>query len=331
MRIENIRRTTSILILLWFCLYANLSAQEHTELTYSNTFSDTKTEVGIDETTQKLPLGWNSRISSPIKIIGEDISETGHASAYIPHHFMLEKNNMSISNPKWVLEIPKKDGEIESITLIDKNLSCTTDSITDAERYKINSDGEIEATLSFSCSANGEDMEAEPFKIFFELKPFIEYAKILEIHDNAPYDSYDAYFEVKCLGTDRILVSVEEEYSSKLKSQYIYEPYIASGIAKHINSLFYAWMDFIAINEYGESVYTIELGPNGTVVDPGNSDIKSNVESANVTFEVYDTTGMKIGVFNTVSEIKASPCKGLLIVRRIEDKVAVETFKIICQ
>ena len=256
----------------------------------------------IDETTQDIlnSLGWNTQKPASITIIGEDVPETGLASAYESHRFTISKKDISITNPQWTLNIPDSNGDLEIITLKDEGLSCTTPPITDENKYIINSDGEIEAQLFFTCVSNGQVIKTPPFKIYFELKPIIEYATILDIHDNAPYVSYDATYKVKYRGTDRIKVSVEEEYGSKVKSRYINEPYIAFGTADHITSPYYAWIDFIAENEYGKSIYTIELQPYGVTSNVSTIDNANRLEHSklnqchNDVIEVYNMTGTNL-------------------------------------
>ena len=277
----------------------------------------------VDETTQAIlnKLGWNTQSPSQIKIVSDDIPDTGLASAYESHRFSIERGTLSIQNPKWEFILPLANGKTQSILLVDNNLSSTIAPITNEELYKINPDGDIEGVLQFSCSINGKEVRALPFKIHLELKPLIEYASIAKIVDNSPLASYDAYYKVKYRGAEYIKVSVEEEYASRLKTWYTKEPYIAFGIADHITSPYYAWIDFIAENKYGKSIYTIELQPYGVV------SIRSNSIDSSDSFEVYDVNGFKLGTFNKLSDINQIQLKGLLIIKHIRGSVLVETFK----
>lgn len=271
-------------------------------------------------------LGWNTIKANSLTISSDDVSDNGLASAYASHNFRINTGNQSISAPKWFLHLPLKNGEIQKIQLQDNNLSCTTPIIENEDLFKINLDGDIEAKLHFSCTIDGKEVKANPFKIFFELKPFIEYANIEKIVDNSPLDSYDAYYKVKYRGADKIKVSVEEEFSSKLKSNYLYEPYIAYGIADHITSPFYAWIDFIAENKYGRSVYTIELQPFGVVQKMSVSD--NQLINIDEVFVIYDLCGIKLGQFNNLIDIKSLQYKGVVIVKHIVNDEIIETKKI---
>ncbi len=298
----------------------------------------------VDETTQAIlnNLGWNTPSPSQIKIVSDDIPDTGLASAYESHRFSIEKGSLSLQNPKWEFILPLANGKTQSILLVDNNLSSTITPITNEELYKINSDGDIEGVLQFSCSINGKDVRVLPFKIHLELKPLIEYASITKIVDNSPFASYDAYYKVKYRGAEFIKVSVEEEYGSRLKTWYTKEPYIAFGIADHITFPYYAWIDFIAENKYGKSIYTIELQPYGVVsasylsqstseTDHHTSSIHSNSIDDSDSFEVYDVNGFKLETFNKLSDINQIRRKGLLFIKHIRSGVLLETFKRINQ
>lgn len=45
------------------------------------------------------------------------------------------------------------------------------------------------------------------------------------------------------------MISVEEEYGSRLKTWHINEPFYVKGVADHITAPFYAWIDFIVENK----------------------------------------------------------------------------------
>lgn len=294
--------------------------------------------LSVDQTTGTIlhSLGWNTQLPL-ISIFSDDVDESGLASAYSSHRFRINTDNLpndvTISNRIWTLELPLANGEIQSLELADNNLSCTTVPIENEENYKINSDGDIKAQLKFRCTIDGTETSVS-FKIYFELKPLIEYAVIDRIEDNAPLDSYNAYYSVKYRGTDKIKVSVEEEYASMVISTYIKEPFLANGVAEQITAPFYAWIDFVAENEYGKSVYTIELQPYGIVSDNSGlvEDLVTGLRSVkadgatDVLYEVYDISGVYIGQFTKLSDIKSIPQKGILIVRR-RSKNSVETFK----
>lgn len=262
-----------------------------------------------------------------VKIISDTVPETGIISAYYSHQFTIENSDLTISNPQWELVLPKSNGDSETITLTDDNLSCTTPPISDENKYKINSEGVIEGQLFFSCIIDGEETNAIPFDIYFELKPVIESATILEIKDNAPYKSYDAYFKVVYRGADRIQFSVVEEYSPAVFFHYINEPYVAYGVADHIASPYYAWIDFVAENKYGKATYTIELEPYGVVAEV---DVIS-VDNNNNLLEVYNASGLKIATIHDMSELNSLSYKGLLIIKIVNNNKVTKIIKTYCK
>jgi len=294
--------------------------------------------LNIDETTKTIlrDLGWNIQPKPSVNIKSEDVPDTGIASAYDSHRFSAECGDAMVKDPLWSFILPLVNGTMQIVHPEDNNLSCTIPPIADPNLYHVNQDGDIEGVLQFSCVINGIEVKAPPFKLFLELKPLIEYASIEEIVDNAPYASYDAHYKVKYRGADKIKVSVEEEYSSKLKTCYIREPYIAYGVADHITAPYYAWIDFTAENKYGKSIYSIEIEPHGSswsklyagldLTAVRHSDL-SEIISGNDRFEVYDAAGIKVGDYTDIADIDRIPRKGLLIIKHIRGGAIIRTFK----
>lgn len=290
----------------------------------------------IDETTLRIlkNLGWNTKSAPEVEIQSNDISQNGLASAYISHRFYIN-TSASITNPEWSFRIPLKNGQEKILSLQDNNHSCSIPAIDDETLYNINVDGVIPCHLEFSCTINGQNVTASPFTVHWELKPFIERASILKIVDNSPYTSYDAHYEVVYTGADRIMVSVEEEYSARLKTWYISEPFYATGIADHITSPYYAWIDFIAENQYGKDVYTIELQPYGTASTqsiPLNAySYHSDSKSTNYIREIhiYDLYGQLLWHGIDFDEWKNSGFHGIAIVKYLFSNNLTKTEKII--
>ncbi|MCM1141830.1 MAG: hypothetical protein NC453_24935 [Muribaculum sp.] len=291
--------------------------------------------LDIDQTTLSIinEMGWNIHIPKKIEISSEDIPESGLASAYRTHGFHIKNAGHAISNPKWTLSMPLPDGTTECIELPDDNLSCRIGPIEDETKYKVSQDGYIKASLDFACVINGSEETAFPFAIYFELKPYIEYASVEDIIDNHPFDSYNVHYKVKYRGADKIKVSVEEEYSPEIKVKYIREPYIAYGTADNVSDSFYVWIDFTAENEYGKTVHTIELQPGGVVSDGikstnRHSGIGKVTGASREYYELYRADGRRIGVFSHPEQFKLHRDEGIVIVRHIIDGIITETFKI---
>lgn len=293
--------------------------------------------LAIDTSTQTIinELGWNVKTPVKINIQSSDVPNTGLASAYTQHYFSIDKGNLNIANPVWTLSMQLSDGSTETTFLTDKNLTCTTLPIVNENRYKIEQDGLIKASLNFSCTIDGKEEKAMPYSLYLELKPFIEYAKIEKIVDNYPYDSYDAHFSVKYRGAESITYFVEEEYSTVLIAKIINEPYLAYGVADHITSSDYAWIDFTAENSYGSATYTIELMPYGETLKDNHAQRLDSRKYNNCgltyqdnNYDAYDIQGNFLGRYRSIDEIKASPLKGLLIFKVHNRDGLIRTFKI---
>ena len=131
---------------------------------------------------------------------------------------------------------------------------------------------------------------------------------------------------MKYRGADKIFVTVEEEYGSTMRSQFIYEPLIAYGVSEKITSLYYAWIDFTVENKYGKAVYTIELQPGGIVSSIDSPQLTDY--SDNDRFEIYDLNGNRIGILKDLSSISRLSYRGMLIVRHLRNGTVIKTIKI---
>ena len=224
-------------------------------------------------------------------------------------------------------------------SLKDENHSCTTPALSNIDDYKRNVDGDIEAQLELKYLYAGNEVNVFPFKIYFELAPYIEYAVIEEIEDEYPYPSYNAYYRVKYKGAEKVSVYVEEEFGTDVRVTSVNEPFIATGVAKHIKSPYYAWIDFEVKNKYGKNIYTIELQPYG-VVSPkkklssesllrtSNHKIDLNLINENEKIEVYDTSGRFITSLYNISDVETLNVTGLLILHHINRNGDVTTSKL---
>lgn len=272
------------------------------------------------------------RATSPtLGIVSKDMQASKKVSAYLPHEFILDNEDFPITDPKWTLTLPLENGDFETINLKDDNLSCTTEALDFSTNFKADSDGLMEAQLKFSGLINDTEVSSEPLDIIFDLKPFIEYAEIEKIEDEAPNRYYSAYYKVKYYGSDYVRVCVKEEFGSDVRVTCINEPLIATGCAKNIKSSFYTWIDFEVENKYGNDKYTIELLPNGEIGN-GVENIEDDLagyESGYKAIEVYDTNGKKIADVDAISDAYALPVKGILIVRLITNSGQTKTHKIL--
>ena len=263
----------------------------------------------------------NALYASNVEIVCINPEVSGF-SAYSEYQFSFTSDDKDIESPMWSLSLPKVSGGVETVELQDSAGFCKTPILTNLDNY-ISSDGVLSATLDLAYDVNGKQYNAEPYHIDFELKPKIFYAVIDSVKSNAPYDSYNAFYTVNYRGADKITVSVEEEYNPKLKTKYIYEQGIVNDVAEYITSTVCVWIDFTAENEYGKTVYTIELLPNGIV-----SGVENVVGNLNEYLEVYLQNGVKVGEFKSINDIKSAGITGIVIVRRIIGSNTAEVYKL---
>ena len=94
-------------------------------------------------------------------------------------------------------------------------------------------------------------------------------------------------------GAECLYVSLEEEYSSLLRSQFVREPYLAHFICSNISSNYYAWIDIRAENKYGSDIYTIELPPlsNSAKRKLSNRIIPQKATENITSIKVYNSNG----------------------------------------
>jgi len=294
----------------------------------------------VDQATQDIlnAIGWNIKQDNPISIISDDVDDTGLASAYASHIFRIESAGHIISNPIWTLEMPLKDETVQAIVIHDQNGTCTINPLTDTDSYYINVNGDIECILKLTCTIDGVQIASSQFKLYFELKPTFENVLITKIVDNSPYASYDAYYKAYYRGTDKITVSVEEEYSPQRRSWHIGEQNLSEGIVDHITAPFCAWLDFTAENKYGKTIFTIDLGPYGVVEDSyinSFSEVRSSglniannvMEQQSEQFIVYSPTGIELSRIDDLQQISNIGYQGLAIIHHYIGSTCVSTFK----
>lgn len=305
-----------------------------TRMYYSWIYILAKNEYGSAERILEFPPFFTDPAEGykTFEIACDEMPESGILSAYTQPGFYIKTDIPALSSICWSLTLPLKDGGSEDIIqtkrYADRALSCILNPFDDPSAYDITEDGLLEATLNFSGILPDGSTLSCAYDITFDFKPFIEYAVIERIEDEAPSPSYNAYYKVKYYGADKIKVSVEEEFGSIVKVTYLYEPYIVYGCASHVKAPYKAWIDFVVENNYGKDTYTIELLPNGEVANSVESipDDFSATGSSHWPIDVYDTHGRKIAVINDISEAYGLPVKGLLIL-----KTASGTKKIMTQ
>lgn len=284
----------------------------------------------VDEVTKELlhAIGWSFKASKDIEIVGEGINENGITSAYEGHTFSLRNNvGGTITDVSWTYTLPLANGGDTIVSMSENTLVFSIGSISDESKYKINVNGDIYGKVSFTGSINGKVVQ-DTYNLSLELKPRINNVNIILKKESHLIDYYDISFVVEYTGTNMVTVSVEEEYSSKLRSQSIYEPFLAHVYIPSITSFNHAWIDIEAENKYGKDIYTVELPP-----FEGNG-VKDVMQSNRCAGSPEDYTGMEVFHVsdNRISRIQdlgnlQSLHDGLYIIKYYKGKDCIKTTK----
>lgn len=145
--------------------------------------------------------------------------------------------------------------------------------------------------------------------------------------NNVNGNSYDVVCKVDYKGSDYLYVTLEEEYGSSLRSQFVREPYLAHFVCSNINSPYYAWIDIKVENTYGSDIYTIELPPDYYMRSPLiPNNIQSSSNSDFTEIKVYNSGGCYIKTIKRDSELKNFP-PGLYVLKYYKEKSMVKTSK----
>ena len=231
-------------------------------------------------------------------IVGDNIPENGIASAYTSHTFRIEGDgNQNITNGKWTFVLLSTDDSDIVVKQLEGNQPFLIDAVDNPDNYRISVNGGISGKVIFMGLVNGQSFKII-YNLTLDLKPKIfsvDYTKSM----NEGNASYNVNCKVDYQGAGGLYVSLEEEYSSLLRSQFVREPYLAHFSFDNISSHYYAWIDIKAENEYGSDTYTIELPPiDSTETKLINPEIKENITS----IKVYNTGGLYLKTIQGLGE-----------------------------
>ena len=271
-------------------------------------------------------LGWKiAPVDSKIKIIGEDMDETGRASAYSSHHFILQTPVSEIKDAKWQFILPLNTGEETLISESQNSLDFNIPQINYPNNYQININGDIYGKIIFTGTILDKKI-SDIYYVTLELRPQIKNVKIERKIAHAKEPSYDTYFTVEYTGSNQLFVSVEEEYGTSLATQVVKEPFFAHVKASYITAPYYAWIDITAENKYGKDTYTIELPPFDEFQNTKETLCTLHYSRGNMLVEVYDCQKNKIRSGRTC-DIFHNLSPGLYFVRVYKNN-DVKTIKI---
>ncbi len=332
--------------------YINAEEKEKYKMYTPSNFENTKSLVYLDNTkslmhysldkaSKKLQidsvtanvlnkLGWNVIISNQnnIKIIGSDIPESGITSAYTSHLFYLDgEGKDKISNAKWSFYLPAIDGNELLQKSEEGTLSFNIDKISNPDNYEINVNGDIYGKIIFTGLLNGNLINLQ-YNVTLELKPSISNVTFVK-QDNGNENSYDIVCKVDYKGSDYLYVTLEEEYGSSLRSQFVREPYLAHFVCSNITSPYYAWVDIKVENQYGNDVYTIELPPYLKNQQNSVSNKISSLSDDDFTrIRVYKSNGCYVKTIKEDAEIYELP-SGMYILEYFRGNSKIKTSKLL--
>lgn len=276
-------------------------------------------------------IGWSIYVPNDnFQIKGNDIPESGITSAYTSHSFYIEGNNTDdIKNGEWSFWLPSSvDGSDILIKTTDGGSVFNIEPIVENESYQVSVNGDIYGKIVFTGIFNGKNIKLQ-YNITLELKPLISDVSFVK-QKNKGKDSYNVSCKVDYTGANYLFVTLEEEYGSTLRSQFVREPYLAHFSCKNITSPYYAWIDIIAENKYGKELYTIELPP--YVEQPMKSDLK-RLDSKRIygdfsEIKVFNTDGHYLKAINDFSApLSLSP--GIYILEFYQNEEKVKTSKLL--
>lgn len=286
----------------------------------------------IDTTTINIlkEIGWSLDYYRLVNIQGDNIGDNGIASAYEKHRFNIQNNTSSeISNAKWSYKLPLVSGKDTIISYATDCLSFEIPAISDASGFSRSINGDIYGVITFSGIV-GDVTVNESYRISLELKPFIKSVEVKNKILNTPLNtSYDIYYTVEHYGSEKLTISIEEDYSSELRTSYVYEPFLAHIVSHAISSNYYAWIDIKASNKYGDDMYTIELEPySGSSLRTYSkcSSIGSLYNNSDTSITVFDTMGRMLSANNKISDLQSLP-QGIYMLKIFCDDKCTKTVK----
>ena len=298
-----------------------------------------KYDMLIDDLTFNIlnELGWNfSTNNGNVKIVTDDIDETGITSIYKEHHFYIEPKTFLFSSYNWKLILyDLKGNPVDVYSSHDSKFYIPE--LSNVDIYEHTIEGDIRGIIIFEGKYSGRVYKAA-YPIIFEQKPKIISAKVVSINasENNPY-YYDAIVEINYVGSHYIHSYVEEENSPYLTSYFSSTPYFTRLKLKNIESFGEAWLNITVKNEYGNDNMVLDLSVNDEFYASNMSGIwngETNIASRTMGIsrstrkELYNLKGEYIGIFEdlNISNLK----RGIYLIRQTTvDGNVIKTQKIL--
>lgn len=286
----------------------NVSLKYLSDTTALMSYPLKKYDMLIDDLTFNIlnELGWNfSTNNGNVKIVTDDIDETGITSIYKEHHFYIEPKTFLFSSYNWKLILyDLKGNPVDVYSSHDSKFYIPE--LSNVDIYEHTIEGDIRGIIIFEGKYSGRVYKAS-YPIIFEQKPKIISAKVVSINasENNPY-YYDAVVEINYVGSHYIHSYVEEENSPYLTSYFSSTPYFTRLKLKNIESFGEAWLNITVKNEYGNDNMVLDLSVNDEFyasnmsgIWNGGTNIASRTMEASRSTrkELYNLKGEYIGIF----------------------------------
>lgn len=234
-------------------------------------------------------------------IICSDISSDGIGTAYSKHTFFLDNGSESASNLEWSFKLKKANGDFAVISTGSGN-RFTIDEIVDYEGYLVDLNGNLKGTIECSYSVDGNIQDAKPFELSLELKPII-FSIEKQIQYNSDY-SYNAILDINYAGAHYVIVEVEEEYDSAVRSYRVYEPYNAHLQTGKITALYDSWITVEVSNQYGTASETFYFPPNYSFYDSIEDEfVLDDIKYDNMTHMLEINVGASVELFDITGRV----------------------------
>lgn len=215
-------------------LYAPTVYEDFNSLNYFDTQGDLMSyeiragdkNQRIDEKTLEVlrAIGWKI-VENDLRIVTDDVDETGMASVSQNYNFHAETTSGNITNYSWKYELQNKDRSY--VTIKTGNSSAfTIDEVDDITKYDKNVNGDIKGKITLNATINAKNVTKE-FNLYFAVKPSFVSVKIDAITPIPGTKYYNLDLTVMYNGADYLYVEQSEEVSDIVDTYFVYEPYIA--------------------------------------------------------------------------------------------------------
>lgn len=287
-------------------------------------------DLVIDDVTIKIlnDIGWDFSRESEVEIVGEDIDDTGIASAYQSHRFYIKSEGQTVTDYTWKYQLPLKDGGYE-VVATSASEDFIIPAISDESRYDHTIEGDIRGVITFHGISGNSEVSAS-YSLTLELKPCILSAEIVSVTTNANDNTYyDVEIGIEYAGSHEIYATLTEEFNPNFRVHYSHIPYYTRIKIPAVDSWGYALVDIVARNAYGNDNVVLEIPAGGVLRNLETAETALVVADGFSHIEVFGVDGVHLDTVKDFSGLKKYN-RGFLILKLFRDGVLVKTIKYKC-